>query len=223
MNSINQVFVSSELSIVAVHISLQFLCYDSQFKSYKQFLMMMTPVWRMLQMPDIHLPSPSPDRQGSVCVWSCSHVLCLCLASWGSCQPIRGQEGDSLTNQRPGQCWPWHGCCDEGRGGDSVPVSGMEYKIQNYIELSIGGMQTADSCQMRKTVWKGCRGWTPPVNTGRNIQLSVKFIPLVQDCSCGVTHTQRLLGSLFVHSEHFAKLDRNENVYLVIIIRIPEI
>ena len=134
MNSINQVFVSSELSIVAVHISLQFLCYDSQFKSYKQFLMMMTPVWRMLQMPDIHHPSPSPDRQGSVCVWSCSHVLCLCLASWGSCQPIRGQEGDSLTNQRPGQCWPWHGCCDvwrnEGWGGDSVPVSGMEYKIQ---------------------------------------------------------------------------------------------
>ena len=27
----------------------------------------------------------------------------------------------------------------------------------------------------------------------------------------GYTHTQRLLGSLFVHSEHFAKLDRNEN------------
>ena len=53
-------------------------------------------------------------------------------------------------------------------------------------------------------------GGPAAVNTGRNIQLSVKFIPLVQDCSCGVTHTQRLLGSLFVHSEHFAKLDRNE-------------
>ncbi len=179
---------------------------------------MMMPVWRMLQNArhSSHITPRQTDRAG-VCVWSCSHVLCLCLASWGSCQPIRGQEGDSLTNQRPGQCWPWHGCCDvwrnEGWGGDSVPqCQDLNTKYKYSIELSIGGMQTADSCQMRKTVWKGCRGWTPPVNTGRNIQLSVKFIPLVQDCSCGVTHTQRLLGSLFVHSEHFAKLDRNENV-----------
>lgn len=177
---------------------------------------MMTPVWRMLQMPDIHHPSPSPDRQGSVCVWSCSHVLCLCLASWGSCQPIRGQEGDSLTNQRTGQCWPWHGCCDEGRGGDSVPVSGMEYKIQilHWIvhrrdadsgqlsdeENCVERMQRVDpTCQHRekhpieREIYSACsrlflRGYTHPTLIGITFCTFRTFCEIGSQWECLSSH-----------------------------------
>ena len=186
MNSINRVFASK------AHV---FMIYTS-FCFWIIIIMLMSGCYTNARHSS---PSLGPDRQVSVS---------------GLMRPLS-------ANQRPGG---WLSDQSEARTELTMTrmlvMSGV-MRSEAVTRSNVNwNTNTALNClserRRHKTVvrWGKLRGGDgeggpAAVNTGRNIQLSVKFIPLVQDCSCGVTHTQRLLGSLFVHSEHFAKLDRN--------------
>ena len=161
----------------------------------------MMSVWRMLQNArhSSHItPSPGQtDRQLSVS----GHALMCCVSVWPHEAPLSQSEARMVTH------WPIRGQDWADHDTDAVmsgvmrgeAVTGPSVRIGIQILHWIVHPSEADS-RWGKLGW--CRGWTPPVNTGRNIQLSVKFIPLVQDCSCGVTHTPNAYWDHFLYIQN---------------------
>ena len=190
MIPINQVFVGK------AHI---FMIYTS-FCFWIIIIMLMS-VWRMLHKCPAFI-TRHPDRQTdqvSVSEATLSQSEAGRVTHW----PIRGQDrADHDTDA----------VMSGVMRGEAVTRSKVDWNTNTALNCLSERRRHMTVVRWGKPRGGDGEGGPAAVNTGRNIQLSVKFIPLVQDCSCGVTHTQRLLGSLFVHSEHFAKLDRNENV-----------
>ena len=187
----------------------------------------MMSVWRMLQNArhSSHItPSPGQtDRQLSVS----GHALMCCVSVWPHEAPLSQSEARMVTH------WPIRGQDWADHDTDAVMSGVMR-----------GEAVTRSKCQDRNTNTPlNCpseRGWQQM----RKTEVMQRVDPTCQHrekhpiereiysaCSRlflrGYTHTQRLLGSLFVHSEHFAKLDRNENGFkkqkkYPVIIKIPD-